>query len=70
MSQKLAVDGFKWKKITSKLNEIAFNEKFIKINGEDSDIRHNFKVDVEYSKRLHNLHNDLPFTISSRKNEN
>ena len=48
MSQKLPVDGFEWKKDMSK-----FNEKFMKNYDENSD--------VKYPKRLHNLHNDLPF---------
>ena len=38
-----------------------FNEKFIKNYDEDSDEGHILKADIEYPKRLHNLHNDLPF---------
>ena len=47
-------------KITSKFNGIAFNETFIKNYDEDKDIGHILELDVEYPKRLHNLHNDLP----------
>ena len=42
-------------------NMSKFNEKFIKKYDEDSDTRYILEVDVEYPKRLHNLHNDLPF---------
>ena len=56
MSQKLPVDGFKWKK-----NMLKFNEDFIKNYDEDSDNGYIFKVDVEYPKSLHDLHSDLPF---------
>ena len=56
MSQKLPVNGFKWKKNISR-----FNEKFIKIYDEDSDKGYILEADVEYPKRLHNCHNDLPF---------
>ena len=52
---KLPVNGFEWKRTTSK-----FNEKFIKIY-EDSDEEYIREVDVEYSKKLQNLRNDLPF---------
>ena len=37
-----------------------FNVNFIK-NYEGSDKGYILKVDVEYPKRLHNLHNDLSF---------
>ena len=56
MSQKLPVDGFKWKK-----NILKFNEEFIKNYDEDSDKGYIFEVDVEYPKNLHDLHSDLPF---------
>ena len=38
-----------------------FNEKFIKNYDEDSDVGYILEVDVEYPKRLRNLHNDVPF---------
>ena len=56
ISQNLPVDGFEWKKNTSK-----FNEKFIKNYKKDSDIEDILEVGVEYPKRLYNLHNNLPF---------
>ena len=56
LSQKLPADSFEWKKSTSK-----FNVNFIKNYDEDSDIGYILEVDIKYPKRLHNLHNDLPF---------
>ena len=56
MSQKLSVDGFKWKK-----NMLKFNEDFIKNYDEDSDKRYILAVVVECPKILYNLHCDLPF---------
>ena len=56
MSQKLFVDGFKWKK-----NMLKFNEDFIKNYDEDSDKGYILEVDVEYPKNFHDLHSDLPF---------
>ena len=56
MSQKLPVDGFKWVKDLSK-----FNESFIKNYDENSDKGYILEVDVEYPKKLFNLHKDLPF---------
>ena len=52
-SQKLLVDGFKWKQNA--------NKKFIRNYDEDSDKGYIFEVDAKYPKRLNNLHNDLPF---------
>ena len=54
MSQNLAVGGFKWVK-----NVSIIDEKFIKdcCNG----IGFILKVDIEYSKELHDLHSYLPF---------
>ena len=58
---KLPVNGFEWKRTTSK-----FNEKFIKIY-EDNDEEYIREVDVEYSKKLQNLRNDLPFLLERMK---
>ena len=56
MFQKLPVNGFKWIK-----NVTEIDEKFIKNYDEDSDKGYIFEVDVKYPRRLHDLHNDLPF---------
>ena len=55
MSKKLPVNGFKW--VDS--NEI--NEEFIKNYNENDKKGYIFEVDVKYSKKLHELHSDLPF---------
>ena len=65
MSQKLPVDGFKWKK-----NMLKFNESVIKKYNEDSDKGYIFEVDVEYLKNVHDLHNDLPFLPGRMKINN
>ena len=62
MSQKLAVNGFKWEYELSR-----FNERFIKNYNEDSDIGYFLEVDVEYPKKLFNSHKDLPFLPERRK---
>ena len=56
MSQKLPVNNFEWIKDTSQ-----FNEDFIKNYNEESDEGYFLEVDVQYLKKLHELHNDLPF---------
>ena len=56
MSQKMPVDGFKWKK-----NMLRFNEDFIKNYDKDSVKGYILEVDVKYPKNLHDLHSDLPF---------
>ena len=62
ISQKLPVDGFKWKRNISK-----FSEDFIKNFDEDSDKGYILEVDVEYAKNLHDLHSDLPFLPEKMK---
>ena len=62
MSQKLPVNGFKWIKNTSKIDE-----KFTKNYDEDSDKEYIFEVDVKYPRRLHDLHSDLPFLLKRMK---
>ena len=64
MSQKLPIDGFKWVEKLSK-----FNEKFVKSYNENSDTGYILKVDVEYPKKLFNLHKDLPFLTETKKLE-
>ena len=55
MSKKLPVNGFKW------TDNNKINEEFIKnYNGNDKK-GYIFEVDVEYPKKLHELHSDLPF---------
>ena len=56
MLQKLPVNKFQWIEDTSQ-----FNEDFIKNYNEESDEGYFLEVDVQYSKKLHALHNDLPF---------
>ena len=56
MSQKLPVNGFKWKKCMLK-----FNEDFIKNYDKNSDKGHILEVDVEYPENLHDFHSHLPF---------
>ena len=56
MSQKLPVNNFNWVKNKSKIDK-----NFIKSYDEDSDKGYIFEVDVEYPRRLHDLHSDLPF---------
>ena len=65
MSQKLPVNGFKWVKSSSKIDE-----NFIKNYDEDSDKGYIFEKDVKYPRRLHDLHSDLPFLPKIMKVEN
>ena len=62
MSQKLPVNGFKWVKNLSKYNEI-----FIRNYDESSDKGYLLEVDVDYPKKLFDLHKDLPFLPESKK---
>ena len=63
MSQKFPVNKFQRIEDTSQ-----FNEDFIKSYNQESDARYFFEVDVQYPKKLHELHNDLPF-LPERRNE-
>ena len=56
MYQKLPVNGFKWIKDASKIDE-----EFIKNYDEGNDKGYILEVDVKYPKELHDLHSDLPF---------
>ena len=56
MSQKLPVKRFEWIKDTHQ-----FNEDFIKIYNEESNEGYFLEVDVQYPKKINELHNDLPF---------
>ena len=54
--KRLPVDGFEWVEGLSKIDE-----NFIKNYDEDSDVGYFIEADVEYPKKLHTLHSDLPF---------
>ena len=56
MSQKLPVNNFEWIEETSQ-----FNEDFMK-NYNESDEGYFLEVDIQDPKKLHDLHNDLPFS--------
>ena len=62
MSQKPPVDGFRWVKDLSKLNE-NFIENYDEKNGKG----YILKVDVKYQKNLYKLHVDLPFLLERMK---
>ena len=62
MSQKLPVNGFKWIKNLSRFNEI-----FIKNYREISNTGYFLEVDIDYPKKLFDLHRDLPFSLESKK---
>ena len=66
MSQKLPVDGFEYVKGDDLLK---FNESFIKNYIENSDNGYIFEADVEYLKKIFNLHKDLPFSPERKKIE-
>ena len=54
MSQPLPADGFDWAKTWSKIDK-----DFVKNYDEDSDKRYIFDVDIEYPRKLQDLHSDL-----------
>ena len=62
MSQKLPVNIFKWAK-----NLSPFNKIFIRNYNENSDIGYFLEVDIDYSKKLFNLHKDLLFLPERKK---
>ena len=65
MSQKLLVNDFMWVEET-----FPFNEDFIKIYNENSNIGYFIEADVLYPEELYELHNDLPILSESVKIEN
>ena len=65
--QKLPVNGFKWVKNFSECNSIEFNEIFIRNYDENSDKGYFLEVDVDYPKKLFDLHKDLPFLPERKK---
>ena len=62
MSQPLPVDGFKFVKNVSKIDE-----DFMRNYDEDSDKGYILEVDVENPKNLHDLHSDLQFLPARMK---
>ena len=64
MSQKLPVSGFE---LVEELSQ--FNEEFITNYDENSNEGYFLKVDVEYPKKLFNVHSDLLF-LQERKLKN
>ena len=64
ISQKLPVNSFEWKKMSKS------NKKFIKSYDENSNKRYILEADVKNLKRLHSLHNDLPFLPEKGKLKN
>ena len=62
MLQKLPVNNFEWIKDTSQ-----FNEDFVNSSNEEKDERYFLEVDVQYPEKLHELHNDLPFSSERMK---
>ena len=62
MSKKLPLRNFKW------LDNLSmFTEEFVKNYDENGDKGYIFEVDVEYPKKLHSVHSDLPFLPESMK---
>ena len=64
MLQKLLVKDFKLIKDISK-----FYENLMKSYNEESDKGYFLEVDFQYPKKLHELHNDLPFLPDTMKIE-
>ena len=62
MSQKLPTNGSKWVEDLSQ-----FNQDFIKKHDENSYIGYFLEIDIDYPKRLFNVHKDLPFLPERRK---
>ena len=65
MSQKLPVNSFEWIKHASQ-----FSEDFIKNCNEESDEGYFLEIHVQYIKKLHELHNDLPWFTRNKVIEN
>ena len=64
MGGQCLTNSFKWVEDLSK-----FNESFIKNYDGNSDIGYFLEVDIDYPKRLFNLHKDLPFLPERKKVE-
>ena len=64
MSQKLPINGWKWAE-----DLLQFNENVMKNYHENSDIGYFLEEDIDYLKRLFNLHKDLPFLPERKRVE-
>ena len=67
MSVQRPVGGFTWIEtwlIDKKLNKFI---KLIKNSDEESDEGYILEVDIQYTKKLHDLHSDLPFLSERMK---
>ena len=64
MCKKFPVNGFKW---IEKDDTWKFNEEFIKNYDENGDVGYFIEVDIEYPKKLSDLHKDLPFLPKRKK---
>ena len=64
MLQKFPLNKFEWIEYSS-----LFNEDSIKNFNEESDEGYFYEVYVQYSEKLHEIHNDLPFMPERMKIE-
>ena len=62
MSQKLPTFNFEWVEDISQ-----FNKVFIKNYDEKSEVGYILEVDIQYLKKLYELHSDLPFLPERKK---
>ena len=60
--KKLSVNNFEWVKDTSQ-----FDEDFIRKYNEESDKGYFLEDDVQYPKKLSEIHSDLPFLLERKK---
>ena len=67
MSQKLPVNGFEWVEKLSKFDEGFIKNKNKKKNDVDNTKGYFLEVDVEYQKKLFDLHSDLLFSPERKK---
>ena len=61
MPKNLPVNSFMW------IDDLSFNEDFIKNYHENGDVGYFLEVDIEYPKKLFGLHKDLPFLPERKK---
>ena len=65
--KKLPVSDFEW---IEKDDISELDDDFMKSYDEDDDIGYYLEVDVEYPRKLHKLHSDLPFLTERMKINN